>query len=171
MLKSFEHISSGHGQVLLVPGSSGVGKTALIQELQKPVQDRNGFFVRGKFEQYQQNVPYLAFRQALVELYRELQTDDSKQRNRLKVDILQAIGNLGQVLVDLVPESELFLGTQPPLEDVSPQEARHRLADVFRNFLKVICRPEHPLVLFMDDWQWADSASIDLLKQIQIGIA
>ena len=84
--------------------------------------------------------------------------------------MLESIGNLGQVLVDLVPEFESLIGVQPPLAVISPQEARHRFADVFRNFLKVICRPEHPLVLFIDDWQWADAASCELLRQLQVGI-
>jgi PAS domain S-box-containing protein len=170
LLASFERISRGQGEVLLVPGSSGVGKTALVQELQVPIRDRNGFFIRGKFDQYQQNIPYSAFRQALAELCRELQSGDAQQRSRLKADILQSIGTLGQVLVDLVPEFESLLGAQPPLGDISPQEARHRFADVFRHFLKAICRPEHPLVLFLDDWQWADAASFELLKQMQVGI-
>jgi PAS domain S-box-containing protein len=170
MLESFERVSSGHGEVLLVPGSSGVGKTALVQELRMPIRDRNGFFIKGKFDQYQQNVPYFAFRQALAELCRELQSGNDRQRLRFKADILSAIGNLGQVLVDLVPEFESFFGLQPHLEDISPQEARHRFADVFRNFMKVICRPEHPLTLFIDDWQWADTASFELLKQIQVGV-
>ncbi|MFZ4440112.1 MAG: ATP-binding protein, partial [Syntrophales bacterium] len=168
MLESFERAGGGHGEVLLVPGPSGVGKTALVYGLQKPVLERNGFFVRGKFEQYQQNVPYSAFRQALTGLCRELER--TEQRLRFKADILQAIGNLGQVMVDMAPELELFLGAQPPLGEISPQEARHRFAGVFRNFLKVICRPEHPLVLFIDDWQWADPASLELLQQIQAGI-
>ena len=171
LIESFERISSGRGEVLLVPGSSGVGKTALVQELRNPVRDRNGFFIKGKFDQYQQNIPYFAFRQALEELCRELLSGDAQQRSRFKADILQAMGSLGQVLLDLVPEFESLLGSQPPLGDISPQEARYRFADVFRNFLKVICRPEHPLILFIDDWQWADAASCELLKQLQVGSA
>ncbi len=168
MLESLERISSGHGEILLVPGSSGVGKTALVHELRKPVLEKNGFFIRGKFEQYQQDVPYFAIRQALAELCLELQTS-TLQSTRFKDDILLAIGNLGQVLVNLVPEFESFLGEQPPLENISPQEARHRFAGVFQKLLKVICRPEHPLVLFIDDWQWADTASCELLRRIQVG--
>ena len=170
LLDSFESISSGHGQVLLVPGSSGVGKTALVQELQVPISDRNGFFIKGKFDQYQQNIPYFAFRQALTELCRKLQSGNEQEYARFKAEILQSVGNLGQVLVEFVPEFESFLGSQPPLGDISPQEARHRFADVFRNFLKVICKPEHPLVLFIDDWQWADAASCELLRQLQVGV-
>ncbi len=171
LLAAFERTSSGHGEALLLPGSSGVGKTALVQELRSPIRNNNGFFIKGKFEQYQQNIPYFAFRQALAELCRELQSGDAQQRSRFKADILQAVGNLGQVLVDLVPEFGAFLGAQAPLDNISPQEARHRFAGVLRNLLKVICRPEHPLVLFLDDWQWSDAASCELLKQIDVGIS
>jgi len=170
LLDSFEHISSGHGQVLLVQGSSGVGKTALVQKLQTPISDRNGFFIKGKFEQYQQNIPYFAFRQALAELCRKLQSGNEQDYARFKAEIIQSIGNLGQVLIEFVPEFESFLGSQLPLGEISPQEARHRFADVLRNFLKVICKPEHPLVLFIDDWQWADAASCELLRQLQVGV-
>ncbi len=170
LLESFERISSGYGQILLVPGTSGVGKTALVQELQMPIRERNGLFIKGKFEQYQQNVPYFAFRQALTELCLKLQSGTEQEYSNFKADILQSIGNLGQVLVEFVPEFESYLGTQPSLGEISPQEARHRFADVFRNFLKVFCKPEHPLVLFLDDWQWADAASCELLRQLQVGV-
>ncbi len=169
LLDLFEHISGGYGELLLIPGSSGVGKTALVQELQTPVKERNGFFVSGKFEQFQQNIPYSAFRQAMSELCQKLHFEDESHHLQFKEDILQSVGGLGQVLIDFVPEFESFLGPQPPVGDTSPQEARHRFADVFQNFLKVVCRPEHPLVLFLDDWQWADSASCELLRQLQVG--
>ncbi|MDA3823171.1 MAG: AAA family ATPase, partial [Bacteroidales bacterium] len=170
LLESFDRIGQGQGEILLVPGYSGVGKTVLVKELQKPVREKNGFFVSGKFDQYKQNIPYFAFRQALAELCRELKSGDSQQRNRYKTEILQAVGSLGQLLVDMAPEFESLLGVQPSLGDISPQEARYRFAGVFQNFLKVICLPEHPLVLFIDDWQWADAASFELLKLIQVGV-
>jgi diguanylate cyclase (GGDEF)-like protein len=169
LVDCLEHISRGHGEIVLVPGASGVGKTALVTELEVPTRSRNGIFIRGKFDQYNRNLPYSAFRQALGELCRELLRADPQERQRFRDDILQAVGDRGQLLVDLVPEFELLLGRQPHLADISPQEARHRFAQVFRDFLMVICRPEHPLVLFVDDWQWADAASFELLKQIEVG--
>ncbi|MCY2989278.1 MAG: AAA family ATPase [Planctomycetota bacterium] len=101
LLETFERIGRGQGEILLVAGSSGVGKTALVQELRRPVLARNGFFIRGKFDQYQQSIPYFAFRQALTELCRELQSADQPRRQRWQGKILQALGNLGQLLVDL----------------------------------------------------------------------
>lgn len=170
LVDCLEHISRGHGEILLVPGASGVGKTALVTGLEVPTRNRNGIFIKGKFDQYQRDLPYSAFRQALGELCRELLRADPQQRVRFRDDILQAVGGMGQLLVDMVPEFELLLGQQPRLESITPQEARHRFAQVFRDFLMVICRPEHPLVLFIDDWQWADAASFELLKQIEVGI-
>ena len=167
--ESFIRASLGNAEVLLIPGNSGVGKTVLVNELRNPIKNGNGFFITGKFEQYQQNVPYFAFRQALAKLCTELQSEDEQKRVLFKTEILQAIGTQAQVLIDLVPEFESFLGVQPPLAAISPQEARHRFAEVMRNFLGVVCRPEHPLVLFIDDMQWAGIDSFDLLKQLQVG--
>lgn len=169
LLESFDRVSSGQGEILLVPGAPGVGKTALVNELQESIQQRNGFFVTGKFDQYRQDIPYFALRQALSELCGKIQENDFEKRAAYREQILEAIGAQGQILVDLVPEFEAFLGAQPPLTDVSPQEARHRFAAVCRNFLKIVCLPEHPLVMFIDDWQWADAASLELLKQLQVG--
>ena len=171
LLESFERVSRGRGEVLLVPGRPGVGKTALVQEVARPIWHRSGFFIQGKFDQYQQNTPYFAFRQALADLCRQLQSGDARQRARWKTSILEAVGDLGRLLVDLAPELEALLGAQPPLGDIGPQEARHRFAGVFRDFLQVVCRPEHPLVLFIDDWQWADAASLQLLRQMRVGSA
>ncbi len=171
LLESFLRVSGGQGEILLLPGFSGVGKTALVQELRVPVRYRNGYFIEGKFDQYKQNIPYYAFRQALSQLCLELQQGSEHQREGIKTEIINSVAGLGQLLVDMVPEFGSFLGVQPPLGEISPQEARHRFTSVFQNFLKVICRPEHPLVLFLDDWQWADGSSLELLKQMQVGIS
>ncbi|MFO7999731.1 MAG: AAA family ATPase [Marinilabilia sp.] len=169
LLESFEHAGKGFGQIVFIPGSAGIGKTALVGELREPVKARNGFFVSGKFEQFQQNVPYFAFRQAMTELSQFLHASDDSEARRIKNEIVRSVGSLGQVLIDFVPEFEFLLGKQPPLAEISPQEARYRFAGVFRDFLQVICRPEHPLVLFIDDWQWADAASCELLRQLEVG--
>ncbi len=169
LVDCLERVGRGHGQIVLVPGVSGVGKTALATELEVPTRSRNGIFIRGKFDQYNRNLPYAAFRQALGELCRGLLRADAHARQQFRGDILEAVGGRGQLLVDLVPEFVVLLGQQPPLAAISPQEARHRFAQVLRDFLTAICRPEHPLVLFIDDWQWADAASLELLKQLEVG--
>ncbi len=169
LFESFERICKGVGEILTVPGTSGVGKTALVQELEKPVKNENGFFISGKFEQFQQNIPYFAFRQALTTLCHIILAEDEPIREKYKTETLDAVGSQGQVLIDLVHDFELLLGEQPPLGEISPQEARYRFTDVLRKFLSVVCKPEHPLLLFIDDWQWADTASLELLKQLEVG--
>lgn len=169
LMASFDRISHGQGEVVLVPGHSGVGKTALVREIRRPVRKRNGFFLQGKFNQYQQNIPYFAIRQALAELARELRSEDKTLRQQWVSKLQQAVGVLGQLLVDLAPEFDALLGPQPPVAEIGALEARHRFAGVIRNLFDAVCGPEHPVVLFIDDWQWADTASFELLKELQIG--
>ncbi|GAO28877.1 ATP-binding protein [Geofilum rubicundum] len=169
IIRLFNGVGKGEGLVLAVPGVSGAGKTALIQTLKRPVKINNGFFISGKFEQYQKDIPYFAFRQALVSFYHSLYTEDQLIRDKFTHLIQKAVGALGQVLTDLVPDFEKLLGKQPELAVVSPQEARHRFYALFHRLIRAISLPEHPLVLFIDDWQWADMASIELLKNLQVG--
>ena len=168
LLSAFDRACRGNGEVLLVPGRSGIGKTVLVEQLREPVRRRNGFFLQGKFNQYFQNVPYFAVRQALAEFCRELLADDLSRQQQWRNDILAAVDGFGILLVDLVPELESLLGKQPPVQEISPQEALHRFAKVLHCFFGAVCKPEHPLVLFIDDWQWADTASLRLLKQLQL---
>lgn len=165
----FERVSRGSGEVLLVPGRSGVGKTSLVMELQAPVLRRNGFFCRGKFDQYQQNVPFFALKQAMGDLWSSIDKNDTEQWNLWRSEIHGAVGELGKLVVDLAPEFEAMLPRQPEVADISPIEARYRFIGLFSKFLKVFCQPEHPMVLFLDDWQWADTASMQLLKSLGIG--
>jgi PAS domain S-box-containing protein len=169
LLEAYDRICRGQGEIVLVPGSSGVGKTSLVLEIRGPVRERNGFFLQGKFNQYQGNTPYFAIRQALTELAHELQSEDESLRLQWRAELRHAVGELGRLLVDLAPELDSLLGPQPPVAEISPVEARHRFAGVLRSFLDAVCRPEHPVVLFLDDWQWADTASMELLKQLQVG--
>jgi predicted ATPase/signal transduction histidine kinase len=169
LMESFGRICRGQGEVVLVPGYSGVGKTFLVQEIQGSVKKQNGFFLQGKFNQYQRNIPYFAIRQALAQLALELQSESEPLRRQWKSVLQQAVGNLGRLLIDLAPELELLLGPLPLVAEISPVETRHRFARVLRNFFDAVCRLEHPVVLFIDDWQWADPASFELLNQLRIG--
>ena len=166
---AFERVSRGAGEILLIPGASGVGKTALVGAARGLIQERNGLFCQGKFDQYQQETPYFALRQALGELWRQLR-DEPVSRQDLWHDALdQAVGECGALVLELAPAFAALLGPRPPPPEIAPQEARHRFGAVLRRFLAVFSRPEHPLVLFLDDWQWADRASLDLLGQLHIG--
>ncbi|TVM14159.1 hypothetical protein DPQ33_17760 [Oceanidesulfovibrio indonesiensis] len=169
VLDAFEQASIGKGHMLLVPGHSGVGKTALVQQASLFIRERNGIFCQGKFNQYQRGVPYFAIRQALTQLCDIILNTDSPLQEQLRATVLNAIGEQGQLLVDLAPAFESFLGKQPPVPEINPLEARHRFAAVIRNFLRVLSRPETPIVIFIDDWQWADVASLDLIKHLGLG--
>ncbi|MFM2094933.1 MAG: hypothetical protein RIS70_2057, partial [Planctomycetota bacterium] len=169
MLEALDRINRGAGEIILLPGLSGTGKTTLAETLRKPVVAGNGYFLVGKFNQYDRNIPFVAWQQALAQFCDLLLRDDEVQRSQMVADILEAVGSNGQLLLDLVPEFARLIGPQPPLAVISPQEAQHRFAGLVRNVLQAICRPEHPLVLFLDDWQWADAASVRLLDHLQIG--
>ncbi|WPL18553.1 Aerobic respiration control sensor protein ArcB [Thiorhodovibrio winogradskyi] len=168
LLDAFARIAQGTGEILLVPGPSGVGKTALVQQLKQPVLASNGRFCAGKFSQYQQGVPHLAMRQALASLGRSL-TEDNSSGVDWPARLQAAVGDFGHLLTGLAPELTPLLGTPAPPPDISPLEARHRFATVLRRFLAPLCQPEHPLVIFIDDWQWADAASLAVLESLEIG--
>jgi predicted ATPase/serine phosphatase RsbU (regulator of sigma subunit)/tRNA A-37 threonylcarbamoyl transferase component Bud32 len=166
LLQTFERVSSGKAEIMFVAGYSGVGKTALVHEVHKPMTEKHGHFAAGKFDQYQRNIPYSAFTQAFNGFCDYLLTESSEQLKQWREKILHAVGPNGQVLIDIIPQLELVIGPQSPVLQVGPQEAQNRFHLVFEQFFHAICQKEHPLVLFIDDWQWADSASLNLLKTV-----
>jgi predicted ATPase/signal transduction histidine kinase len=163
LLVAFEDISKGQSQLLLVAGYSGIGKTALVQEIYKPITEKRGYFIAGKFDQFQRNVPYSAVVQAFRELMRQLLTETQAQLDDWKTQLLTALGNNGQVIIDVISEVELILGPQPAVPTLPPTESQNRFNLVFQNFIKVFCQADHPLVMFLDDLQWVDSASLKLM--------
>ncbi|MFW5829258.1 MAG: AAA family ATPase [Planctomycetota bacterium] len=167
--ESFFAISRGEGRVVLVPGHSGSGKTALVTSLDDHIQEKHGWFAKGKFNQYQADEPYLAIRQALLHIWQQMRNAPEEQAESWVTTIRDALGDFGHVLADLLPELAPYVQDKQAPSGINPQEARHRFVRVVRTFLKIICRPEHPVVLFLDDWQWADSGSIELLRQLEIG--
>jgi predicted ATPase/signal transduction histidine kinase/CheY-like chemotaxis protein len=164
LLQAFERVSQGFGEMMLVAGYSGVGKTALVHEVHKPMTEKHGYFAAGKFDQYQRNIPYSALSQAFNEFCNYLLTDSAEELNRWRAKILNAVGNNGQLLIDVMSQLILVIGPQPAVVQVGPTEAQNRFNLVFQKFFQAICQPEHPLVLFIDDLQWADLASLNLLK-------
>lgn len=164
LLKVFKEAGRGYGKVVLVPGQSGIGKTSLVHWLETPVEKEDGIFVTGKFNQYHQNTPYYAIRQALGRLWNLLSA--SRNASGIVEEVREALGNLRGLLIRLVPEIGDAFDDDPEVDDSSINfiEARHRFATVVTTFLKTVSRPEHPVVIFIDDWQWADSASLELLK-------
>ncbi|RCJ30330.1 guanylate cyclase [Nostoc punctiforme NIES-2108] len=153
-----------HVEMTLVSGYSGIGKSALIQELYKPITQQHGYFISGKFDQFQRNIPYFAVISAFKVLVRQLLTESEAQMVQWRENLLAAFDGNGQVIIDLIPEMEQIIGSQPPVQRLEPTEAQNRFNAVFLQFIRVLCQPSHPLVIFIDDLQWADSASLKLIE-------
>ena len=164
LLAAFERVSQGASEMMLVSGYAGIGKSALVQEIYKPITQQRGYFISGKFDQFQRNIPYAAPIQAFSSLIRQLLTESETQIEEWRKKLLEALGPNGQVIIDVIPEVELITGPQPEVPALAPTEAQNRFQLVFGNFIKVFTQPEHPIVLFLDDFQWADGASLNLLQ-------
>jgi predicted ATPase/signal transduction histidine kinase/tRNA A-37 threonylcarbamoyl transferase component Bud32 len=170
-LNTFEKISvaekqSKSAEMMLVAGYSGIGKSALVQEIYKPLTEKKGYFIAGKFEQFQRNIPYSAVVNAFSDLVRQLLTESEQQLTQWQEKLRQALGTNGQIIIDVIPEVELIIGKQPPVPELAPTETQNRFKLVFQNFIGVFCQKSHPLVIFLDDLQWADSATLALIQLI-----
>ncbi|MBF0550357.1 MAG: AAA family ATPase [Deltaproteobacteria bacterium] len=166
LLGTYNQVLASSKCFTLVSGYSGIGKTRLVREIYKPVTERRGFFISGKFEQWQRTAPYLAIINALRELMRHLLTQGQIRLGMWEEKILTALGAQGQVMTDIIPELELVIGPQPPAAGLGPAETQNRFVFLFLNFLRVFCSQGNPLVIFLDDLQWADSASLRLIEHI-----
>ncbi|ETW97489.1 MAG: hypothetical protein ETSY2_44510, partial [Candidatus Entotheonella gemina] len=166
LIAAFDRASDGETHMLLVSGYSGIGKSALVYEIHRPIVEKRGYFIAGKFEQLQRTVPYSAVVAAFRELMRQLLTESEAQIRAWKDKLLDALGVNGQVMIDVIPEVELIVGAQPAVAVLAPMEAQNRFNLVFQRFINVFCQPEHPLVIFLDDLQWADPASLKLIELI-----
>ena len=169
LLASFREVQAGDSRMVLVSGYSGIGKTCLIKEVYKPITECRGHFISGKFEQFHRSVPYLGLTAALRDLVRQLLTEPEEQLARWRERILAALGSNGQLMIDIISELEFVIGPQPEVPKLQPLEAEQRFHRVFRQFIQVFCMPEHPLTIFLDDLQWADSASMKLLDLLSGG--
>ncbi|PSF35692.1 serine/threonine-protein kinase PknK [Aphanothece hegewaldii CCALA 016] len=173
LLTHFEQVSQGQRKIMLVAGYSGIGKSALVQEIYKPITRQKGYFISGKFAdvgtrsaQLQLNIPYASLIQAFSELIRQILTETEAQVNQWKQKLLDVLGINGQIIVEVIPEVELILGKQPNVPNLPPTEAQNRFNLVLQNFLAVFAKKEHPLVIFLDDLQWADQATLKLIKSL-----
>lgn len=151
--------------LLLVAGYSGVGKSALVKEVHKPLawQEQHGYFITGKFDQFERNIPYGAVIQAFQDLVQQLLTEPEVEVQRWRNRLLQAVGPNAQVITEVIPNVELIIGQPPPVPTLPPAEAQNRFKLVFQHFIQIFSRPRQPLIIFLDDLQWADSATLDLL--------
>ena len=156
----------GQTELMLISGYSGIGKSALVQELYKIITKKNGYFIAGKFDQLQRDIPYQALVAAFQELVRQLLTETQPQLQQWQEKIRRALGSNGQIIIDVIPEVELIIGKQNPVPELPATEARNRFNLAFQNFIQVFCQKEHPLVLFLDDLQWTDSATLQFIQLI-----
>ncbi|WP_330220748.1 trifunctional serine/threonine-protein kinase/ATP-binding protein/sensor histidine kinase [[Phormidium ambiguum] IAM M-71] len=165
LMQAFERVSQGRTEMILVSGYSGIGKTALVNEVHKPIVQKRGYFIAGKFDQFKRNVPYAALIQAFQSLIRQILTEGSDKIEIWKQKLLSALDEQGQIIIDIIPELELIIGSQPTVHQLSsPFESQSRFNKVFQEFLGVFTKAKHPLVLFLDDLQWADPASLKLIQ-------
>lgn len=151
-------------ELMLVSGYAGIGKSALVQEVYKPITQQRGYFISGKFDQFQRNIPYASLIQAFQSLIRQLLMENETQVTAWREKLLTALGANGQVIIEIIPEVELIIGPQPEVPALAPAEAQNRFNLVFQNFIRVFTQPEHPMVIFLDDLQWADTASLKLIQ-------
>uniref|UniRef100_A0A8J6ZHG3 AAA family ATPase n=1 Tax=Desmonostoc muscorum LEGE 12446 TaxID=1828758 RepID=A0A8J6ZHG3_DESMC len=151
-------------EMMLVSGYAGIGKSALVQELYKPITAKRGYFVWGKFDQFGRNIPYSAIADALQKLVQQLLGEPDEQVQQWRSRLLTALGTNGQIIIDIIPEVELIIGKQPPVSEVGATEAQNRFNLIFQKFVRVFCSESHPLVIFLDDLQWIDSATLKLIE-------
>ena len=164
LLETFEQVSQGYSALVLVSGYSGVGKSSVVNEVNKPITRQQGYFISGKFDQFKRNIPYASLIQAFGFLMRQLLTESDARLEQWRGRILQAIGSNGQVIIDVIPEVELIIDKQAEVPQLGPTESQNRFNRVFLEFIRVFSQKEHPLVIFLDDLQWADSATLKLMQ-------
>ncbi len=164
LLAVFDRVAHGTSEMMLVAGFSGIGKTAVVNEVHKPIVEKRGYFIKGKFDQFNRNVPFSAFVQAFRRLIEQLLGESDTILATWKEKILDAIGTSGQVILDVIPELERIIGKQPTVPELSGSAAQNRFNLLFSKFVQVFTTKDHPLVIFLDDLQWLDSASLSLLK-------
>ena len=169
LMAAFQRVSQGAGETLLISGYSGIGKSALVNEIHKPIVAQRGYFISGKFDQFKRDIPYDSLIQAFQNLMQQLLAESPEKLEQWKEKILTALGNNGQIIIEVIPEVELIIGKQPEVPQLGPAETQNRFHRVFQEFMRVFAREEHPLVLFLDDLQWADSASLKLIQTALAG--
>ena len=169
LVESFERVNeTGQAEVLLVAGYAGVGKTTLVQEVHKPITESKGYFISGKFDQLQRDVPYNGFVQAFNELIKQFLSERTEELANWKTTLLEVLGNNAGVITEIIPSLEKIIGKQPEATKLPPEQTKNRFNLVFQNFVSALAIPEHPVTIFLDDLQWADYASLELIEQVYL---
>ena len=167
LLGAFDRVvANGATELVLVSGYAGIGKSSVVNELHKALVPPRGLFASGKFDQYKRDIPYATLAQAFRSLIRPILGESEAELGRWKNSLTEALGPNGQLMINLIPELALVIGEQPPVPDLPPQDWQKRFQLVFRRLLGVFARPEHPLALFLDDLQWLDAATLELIEHL-----
>lgn len=166
LLMKYEAVMKGGTGLVLVAGYSGIGKSSLVHEMYKPIEDKQGEIVTGKFDQFKHNIPYFAFSQAFKEFIERMLMEPEEKLILFKDRVLEALGSNGQIVIDTVPSLEKVIGKQPPVPNVGLEETQNRFAYIFQRFIQCLPTADRPLVLFLDDLQWADNPSFRLLESL-----
>jgi PAS domain S-box-containing protein len=167
LIAAFDRVvTQGRPELVLVSGYSGVGKSSVVNELHKVLVPPRGIFAAGKFDQYKRDIPYATLAQAFQTLVRQILVKSEADVDQWRRALAEAVGPSGQLIADLIPEVEIIIGRQPPVPDLPPRDAQHRFQLVFRRFLGVFAKPEHPVALFLDDLQWLDAATLELVEHL-----
>ncbi|MED1952057.1 AAA family ATPase [Brevibacillus centrosporus] len=166
LTESFEQISSGATRLVMLNGSAGVGKSALVREAQKTFLQGKGRFISGKFDQFKQSAPYSGILLAFQDLIRQILAGNERELHMWRETIAEALQGMGQVIVDVIPQLEMIIGKQQSVPELPAAEAKNRFQMVMQRFVRIWAKPEHPLVLFLDDLQWADPSSLFLIQEM-----
>ncbi|TAK75810.1 MAG: hypothetical protein EPO11_05030, partial [Gammaproteobacteria bacterium] len=158
--------SQGPAELMLVTGYPGIGKSALVHELYKPLLEKKGYFIAGKFDPFKRNIPYTALAQAIDAMVKQMLLENELQISLWRDRIQKAVESNGQVAIEIVPLLTEIIGEQPPVPALGSSETQHRFHLVFQRLIQALATPEHPLVIFLDDCQWADIPSIQLLEML-----
>ncbi len=169
LIEAFNRVATGRSELMLVTGSSGIGKTAVINEIHKPIVKQRGYFIKGKYDQFNRNIPFSALAQAFQDLIGQLLSESDVELADWKKQILAAVGENGQILLEVIPELAQIIGVQSPTAELLGMAAQNRFNLLFQKFVGVFTTAEHPLTIFLDDLQWADSASLKSIELLLSG--
>ncbi len=166
LLEAFNQASVGRARLMLVAGAAGIGKSSLVHELYKPLVEKRGYFIAGKFDQFKRNIPYMSLAQAFEGFIQQLSTQSEEKINEWRIRLLQALGTNGKIVIDVIPALTAVIGEQPPVPILGPAETQNRFNLVFQSFIRCLASHDHPLAIFLDDLQWADFPTLKLLENL-----
>ena len=168
-LKSaFQRISRNSKEAIMVTGYSGVGKSQLVTKIRSSIKKQSGYFISGKFDQFEHDIPYSALIYSFKDLVQQILSENKEQVEVWKQKLLDALGPNGQIIISVIPEVEMIIGKQQEVIEAPAEETKNRFFKVFKDFVKTFCELEHPLVIFLDDLQWADLSSLKLIEVLMI---